>query len=242
MGLQVQIGDDRFQVTAQPLSPQAFAPFGNVTANPQTEVGPLSWTSPTFSLPSSASWANQQSAIRYGHLGRIQNLYNQAPSRRGEPVMSLFVCAARELTAAGAAEERLAISVLERHPFTTQTFVPLLSSASTYLVVVAPSLPSSREVEHLPAAAGSQMPGRGLPDLGRLRAFIATGAQAVTYGPGIWHAPMAALGPPGTTLDFVVWQHMSGVESEDCQLADLVSSSPPSVEVRILSSDLACGP
>lgn len=68
-----------------------------------------------------------------------------------------------------------------------------------------------------------------------LRAFVATDAQAVTYGAGTWHAPMVALGAPGTTLDFVVSQFMSGVAVEDCQLVDFETRGreEPSVEVAV---------
>ncbi|KAH0420486.1 hypothetical protein CcaCcLH18_13998 [Colletotrichum camelliae] len=115
------------------------------------------------------------------------------------------------------------VDILERHPFTTQTFVPLAASAgvphAAYLVIVAPTLPSTAEEEEdssLPAPkTGGKGP--GLPDLANLKAFVATPGQAVTYGAGTWHAPMVALGPPGTAIDFVVTQFASGVGVEDCQ-------------------------
>lgn len=46
---------------------------------------------------------------------------------------------------------------------------------------------------------------------------MASPGQAVTYGAGTWHAPMVALGPQGTAIDFVVTQFASGVGVEDCQ-------------------------
>lgn len=68
-----------------------------------------------------------------------------------------------------------------------------------------------------------------------LKAFVATDAQAVTYGAGTWHAPMVALGPPGTTLDFVVSQFMSGVALEDCQLVHFETRGreAPRLEVAV---------
>lgn len=57
--------------------------------------------------------------------------------------------------------------------------------------------------------------GPGLPDLKNLRAFVATGAQAVTYGPGTWHAPMIVIGD--RPIDFVVVQFANDVGDEDCQ-------------------------
>ena len=56
-----------------------------------------------------------------------------------------------------------------------------------------------------------------MPDVRRIRAFVASAAQAVTYGAGTWHAPMVALGEEGTAIDFVVVQFANGVGVEDCQ-------------------------
>ena len=101
------------------------------------------------------------------------------------------------------------IRILERHPYTTQTFLPLGLSANDtstkYLVIVAPSKR---------AAATDTCP-ENPPDLSKLEAFIATGGQAVTYAAGTWHAPMAVLG--AKRVDFVVTQFVSGIPDEDCQ-------------------------
>ena len=42
--------------------------------------------------------------------------------------------------------------------------------------------------------------------------------MGVTYGVGTWHAPMVVV---GGRADFVVVQHMSGREDEDCQEVDV---------------------
>ncbi|KAL2110758.1 hypothetical protein VUR80DRAFT_740 [Thermomyces stellatus] len=108
------------------------------------------------------------------------------------------------------------VTILERHPFTTQTFIPMASHAR-YLVIVAPSL-SSPSYPALPTPSRApDIPGPGLPDLSRLEAFIATGDQAVTYGAGTWHAPMAVLGDENEKVDFVVVQFQNGVPNEDVQ-------------------------
>lgn len=157
------------------------------------------------------------------------------------------------------------VNILERHPFTTQTFIPMgLSQAerhTQYLVVVAPTLPASmsrqrtgrpppyptpkverrksikdifsrarpspftNEVAPPPSSFSrlhpSQRPkGPGLPDLKNIRAFIATGNQAVTYGAGTWHAPMVVIGD--RPIDFVVVQFANNVGIEDCQEISLI--------------------
>jgi ureidoglycolate lyase len=66
--------------------------------------------------------------------------------------------------------------LLEKHSFSSQTFIPI--SGHEYLVVVA--LPDSD----------------GVPNLATLRAFRVPGNVVVTYAPGIWHHPMASLSVP----------------------------------------------
>ena len=226
-------------IQAVPLTREAFAPFGTVVENPAPSSLPSN-TDPAAvasALPCGAASANQGSAIQYRELCALRDLYAQAPSRRpATPRLTMFVCGARELVrrgvegnaGAGAGDDATSffeVKILERHPFTTQTFAPLgvdPSGARRYLVIVAPSLAPSAEDATLPAPApgsgeNADLPGRGLPDLTRLRAFVATGSQAVTYGAGTWHAPMAALGPAGSAIDFVVTQSANGVPIEDCQ-------------------------
>ncbi|KAI8944472.1 ureidoglycolate hydrolase [Xylaria longipes] len=214
-------------ITAAPLTRDAFAPFGDVIANPRPESRPSN-TAPTAiargELPCGAISANQGTAIQYKAIASMRDLYGSAPSEKaGSPRMTMFVCGARALVSrdggkGGEPADGVQIQVLERHPFTSQTFIPLTADGTKrYLVVVAPTLASAGEDEGLPAPADAGLPGRGLPDVRRLRAFVATGEQAVTYGPGTWHAPMIALGPPESTIDFVVVQFANDVPVEDCQ-------------------------
>ena len=69
-------------------------------------------------------------------------------------------------------------------------------------MIVAPTLPST--------VNGVERP----PDLANLKAFVARGDQAVTYGVGTWHAPMIVLGK--RRVDFVVTQFINGTE-DDCE-------------------------
>jgi ureidoglycolate lyase len=160
------------------------------------------------------------------------------------------------------------VRILERHPFTTQTFIPMGISPeerrkTQYLVIVAPTLPAStsREARERPPPypvperrkkksalkdifararpspysmeteppksslarlhPSQRLKGPGLPDLKNIRAFVASGNQAVTYGAGTWHAPMAVIGE--RPIDFVVVQFANGVANEDCQEVELQS-------------------
>jgi ureidoglycolate lyase len=209
-------------IETKDLSQEAFSSFGTVIENPRPSLVPAPHLT---DLPPNAVPANQGSAIKFLDVTHMRDLYDSAPS--GAParaVMNMFVCAPRKLHAShgggGGIEGVLSVEILERHPYTTQTFIPLGISPSDasqarYLVIVAPSLPPSEADKSLPVPAGAGLPGRGLPDLTRLKAFVARGSQAVTYGAGTWHAPMIVVG--SRPIDFVVVQFANDVGVEDCQ-------------------------
>ena len=249
--LSIPIGGLELLLTARPLTREAFAAFGDVIENPRPGLRPSPAAAAGIapgSLPFDGVVANQGSAIKYQHVSRPRDLYSQAPSRvPAAGIMSMFVCGARTLkrlpgteeaqtAQGGRAADCFVVEILERHPFTTQTFIPLAADpAARFLVIVAPSLPPSTADEALPvpgAGDGSKLPGRGLPDLRRLCAFTATAGQAVTYGAGTWHAPMVALGSAGTAIDFVVVQAANGVAIEDCQ--EVVFKSPGNTRPRLV--------
>ncbi len=81
---------------------------------------------------------------------------------------------------------------MERHEFSSQSFVPL--DVSRYLVVVAP---------HGPA---------GKPDHTKLKAFLARGDQGVTYGMNVWHQPLCVLDRPG---QFAVFMWLDGGKCDE---------------------------
>lgn len=71
----------------------------------------------------------------------------------------------------------LEISRMERHRHSSQTFLPM--DVEHYLIVVAP-----------PSAGDA-------PDLSAIRAFVGSKGQGITYGAGVWHVGMVALGREG---------------------------------------------
>jgi ureidoglycolate lyase len=205
---------------AEGLRQEVFLTFGTVIENPLPTLVP---TLHMKGLPPNAVQANQGSALKYLDVTYMRDFYHSAPS--GVPakaVMNMFVCAPRHLRPSQGRniEGLLPVQILERHPYTTQTFIPLGISKSEahktrYLVIVAPSLPPSSGDEPFPVPEAPGLPGRGFPDLRKIKAFVARGSQAVTYGPGTWHAPMVVVGTK--PIDFVVVQFANGVGLEDCQ-------------------------
>jgi ureidoglycolate lyase len=74
------------------------------------------------------------------------------------------------LTKMPAGELPLRFALLERHEFSSQTFVPI--DVGSWLVVVAPHAPD------------------GGPDVDRVEAFLAKPAQGVSYRPNVWHGSL----------------------------------------------------
>jgi ureidoglycolate lyase len=225
------------EIEVSPLAKPTFLDFGTVIENPHPKIGSHASTKQT---PRDAIRANQGTALKYLDVTNLLDLYGSAPSRvASKAVMNMFVCAPRALRWSGrnGIQGTFQVEILERHPFTTQTFIPLglCPAEACYLVVVAPSLPPSREDSSLPVppqySTGVPLPGRGLPDLTKVQAFIAKGSQAVTYGAGTWHAPMVVVGTK--PVDFVVVQYANGVAIEDCQEVLIHSQGREGIQVAI---------
>lgn len=145
----------------RPLTAAAFAPYGHVVEGRGAAVEANQGTAARF--PQAASLVDDRGGARLA--------------------ISVFRCAPQ-------ATRPFAVRLLEKHPRSTQMFVPM--NARRYLVVVAQ--------------------GGDAPDLGTVAAFVAEGTQAVSYHSGVWHHPMIAL---DATIDFVCFVHEDG-GPEDC--------------------------
>jgi ureidoglycolate lyase len=76
------------------------------------------------------------------------------------------------------------IKSLERHEFSSQSFVPI--DIGRWLIVVAPHAP------------------QGGPDVARAQAFIANARQGVGYRPNTWHSGLHVLDKPAR-LTVLMW-------------------------------------
>ncbi len=167
-------------LVAEPLSPEAFAPFGAVISADRSDVA--------------GRPANQGTAARQDFLTAITDL---RPGRARLNVAA-FRCAPR-----GPSPLRLAL--LEKHPMSTQVFIPM--NAARYVVVVAPGIDR--------------------PDLSAARAFVAGPTQGVSYAPGVWHHPMIALDNP-TDFTCLVWEDGS---ADDCVESPFLDGEELAVEL-----------
>jgi ureidoglycolate lyase len=100
------------------------------------------------------------------------------------------------------------IAAVERHPHSTQTFVPIKSGR--WLVVVMPTLAD------------------GTPDSANAKAFAATPEHAICIGRNVWHAGLTVLDRPAE-FGMIMWRADNG---DDGVLHELKEPIVLSVEQR----------
>jgi ureidoglycolate lyase len=161
----------------EPLTAAAFAPFGQVLETPTgTDAN-----------------SNQGTAVR---VDRVASLVS---TRRGVlPNVAMVRALPQPLP--------LKLRLLERHPCSTQAFIPL--RCARYLVIVAPTAKD------------------GAPDWARLRAFVAAQGQGINYACGTWHHPFTALDAPAE-LAMVAWEDGSARDCEEVALPEPIMVEAP---------------
>ncbi|KAI0374057.1 allantoicase [Pilatotrama ljubarskyi] len=186
-------------IPALPLTPEAFAPFGKVV---QAYADVNAVPDPRNTR---VTGANQGTATKFHKLALLESSY---PAGSGATAgLSVYRCKPIDVKPGGEWEVKL----LERHPCTNQAFIPMgggigLADAleepgTTYLVIVAKNGADDK------------------PDLGTMRAFVASAGQGIVYDTGIWHHPMAVL---HKTMDFTcVETQIGNGDKLDCEVVDL---------------------
>lgn len=157
----------------EPLTAEAFAPFGQVLQTPQ----------------SGDRNANQGTAVRLDRVGALVSTRGGCP-----PNLAMIRALPQALP--------LKMRLMERHPCSSQAFIPL--QCSRYLVIVAPT------------AAG------GGPEWKSLRAFVATGSQGINYGVGTWHHPFTAL-DSAADLAMLAWEDGTARDCEEVPLPEPIT-------------------
>ena len=112
------------------------------------------------------------------------------------------------------------VALLERHPYSSQLFIPI-NCRRRWLIIVA--LPSSE-----PDGVNCRQEGRAGPDMSTLRAFMANEDQGINFAAGIWHHPLIAL---ESATDFACVVYEDGTR-DDCHIVEmeeeLLVDVPPS--------------
>lgn len=159
----------REPLRARPLTREGFAPFGDI-------IG--------LELSGGTS-ANQGTATRFDWVAKLASSRPEA-----KPNLAVFRSVAKRLP--------FEVRLLERHPCSSQMFVPM--ACQRFLVVVCPE------------------DARGEPDLARLCAFVCGPGQGVNYRPGLWHHPIIALDGPADLL-MLAWEDGTARDCEERPLA-----------------------
>ncbi|CED85306.1 Allantoicase [Phaffia rhodozyma] len=185
-------------IAASPLTSSGFAPFGQVVqAFPDQSLAPrdIKVTS-----------ANGSTASKYHRLSIPRSTY---PANSG--AIQAFSCFRSEppkgFGKLGGDSWLFESKMWERHPFTTQTFLPLGKDENGglerggegMLVVVALNGKNDK------------------PDVSTAKAFIASASQAITYDVGVWHHSVLSFVP----TDFACLESQistDGDRTEDCEI------------------------
>jgi len=156
-------------LVAEPLTREAFAPFGDVIDTDGAESFPI----------------NQGRTERFHALSRVEL---SGATDRG--ILSIF---------RGQPMTPLEITLMERHPLGSQSFIPM--NNVDFLAVVAPP---------------------GDFDEAAVRVFLVKGHQGVTYHAGTWHAPLL---PLTADADYLVVDRQG--LGRNCDEVDLQQSIKP---------------
>ena len=151
-----------------PLTPEAFAPFGKVIqAYADHNAAPRG----TKITP-----ANQGTASKFHKLAPLDSSY---PLEAGATTdLSVYRCSS--LPNRGENEE-WEVKVLERHPFTTQAFIPMGATGP-----LGHSEDGLEDIGHAYLVVAAKNGVYDKPDLKTLRAFVASAAQGIMYNTAIW--------------------------------------------------------
>ena len=99
--------------------------------------------------------------INEGYAKRFDNLANLDTSKdSGKTIVSIFSALKRTFP--------MKIHMMEKHPLSTQAFIPM--KETTFLAFVAPSGES--------------------PKIDKIQSFIISPKMGINYKPGIWHFPL----------------------------------------------------
>jgi ureidoglycolate lyase len=160
------------QVVAQPLTVQGFSPYGQVVS---AGLG-------------AGTAANQGTAVRFD---RAAHLHSTRPAAHAN--LAVFRSVAKTLP--------FEVRLLERHPCSTQAFLPM--TCERFLVCVAPTLAD------------------GSPDIANLQAFLCGPGQGINYAADVWHHPIIAIDGPAE-FAMLAWEDGSALDCVELPLAEPV--------------------
>lgn len=102
-----------FSIETEPLTADSFSPFGQVIEFTQQH----------------SNNANQGTAKRLNYLAQLSNLRPETAT----PNLCIFRVSPLQ------SHNTFQVRLLERHPYSTQAFIPMCTTASGYMVIVCPN-------------------------------------------------------------------------------------------------------
>ncbi len=127
------------------------------------------------------------------HTGRAY-INDRLANERADAVVSLSMT-----TVESTANTALIATEMERHEFSSQSFIPL--DVSRYLVVVAPHGANGR------------------PDEQHMQAFVVPGHIGITYGVNVWHHSLRVLDRPAQ-FAVLMWKNETATDEEFVPLSE----------------------
>ena len=145
--------------------------------------------------------SKQSKTINNGFADKYADIASLDTSEdQGKTSVHIFVAKSRQFP--------LHISMLEKHPFFSQTFIPRHSSP--FIVVVAP--PEKN------------------PSIEKLKAFITNGEQGISYSRGVWHFPLISM---NDNSQFIVIDRKHNEETDTIEQCKEVSLDNISVMLEM---------
>ena len=154
---------NKIKLTPEKLTTENFSQFGEVISIENKEFITI----------------NDGYANKYADLAQVDT-----QEENGQTSVHIFVATKRQFP--------LQITMLEKHPFFSQTFIP--RGNIPFIVVVAP-----------PAEE---------PVIENIRAFISNGEQGVNYSRGVWHFPLISV---RDDAQFIVIDRKHVIDSDDIE-------------------------
>lgn len=164
-------------VSALPLTPEAFAPFGHVVQ----AFGDVNAAPRGIKVTS----ANQSTATKFHSLAPVLSCYPDPLSQKANTALSVYRGRPLDFDIQKDQDENRKgweVKILERHPYTNQAFIPMgIGCGKDLKGEDALDRPG---VAYLLVVAKNGVDDK--PDLSTLRAFVAGAGQAIVYNVGIW--------------------------------------------------------
>ena len=151
------------KLTPEKLTTENFSQFGEVISIENKEFITI----------------NDGYANKYADLAEVDT-----QEKNGQTSVHIFVATKRQFP--------LQITMLEKHPFFSQTFIP--RGNTPFIVVVSP--PTEE------------------PVIENIRAFISNGEQGVNYSRGVWHFPLISV---RDDAQFIVIDRKYVIDSNDIE-------------------------